>query len=136
VRSLRTKRRLLGLVLPLLLMRLLVPVGFMPMAGPGGLEIALCPAAAVLPPGLATAHAGHHMQHAGHAGGSEPPAAEHHAPCLFAASAAPPLAPGVLLAAAPPALAAANLPAQARDSALPVTPRAQSARAPPEAPLA
>jgi hypothetical protein len=123
-------------VLPLLLLRLLVPAGFMPMAGSGGLEIVLCPAAAALPPGVAMAHAGHHMHHAGHAGGSEPPAAEHHAPCLFAAGAAPPLAPAVLLGAAPAALAAAPLPAQARASAIPVTLRAQSARAPPEALLA
>ncbi len=133
VRSTRTKRRLLALVLPLLLLRLLVPAGFMPMAGAGGLEIVLCPAAAALPPGLAMAHAGHHMHHAGHAGDTAPPAIEHHSPCLFAAGAAPPVPPAVLLAAASPAApAAAPLPAQARATALPVTLRAQSARAPPK----
>ena len=133
MRSTRAKRRLLALVLPVLLLRLLVPAGFMPMAGAGGLEIALCPAAAALPPGLAMAHAGHHMQHAGHAGGTAPPAAEHHAPCLFAAGAAPVAPPAVLLTAPPAAPLAAPLPAQARKIALPVTLRAQSARAPPKA---
>jgi hypothetical protein len=134
VRSTRTKRRLLALVLPLLLLRLLVPAGFMPMADSGGLGIVLCPDQAVLPPGLSVAHMGHHMHHAGHAGGTLPPAAEHHAPCLFAAGAAPPVPPALLFAAgAPAALAAAPLPAQARASALPVILRAQSARAPPEA---
>ena len=134
MRTTRTKRRLLALILPLLLLRLLVPAGFMPMGGAGGLEIVLCPEAAALPPGLAMAHAGHHMQHAGHAGGTAPPAAEHHAPCLFAAGAAPAVPPAVLLAAASPAATtAAPLPAQARKIALPVTLRAQSARAPPQA---
>jgi hypothetical protein len=130
VRSFRTKRRLLILVLPLLMMRLLVPSGFMPMAGTGGLGIALCPAEA----GLPAAHAGHAMHHAGHAGGEHPPSEEHHAPCLFAASAAPPVPATALLAASPPASAvAALLPAQVRASALPVILRAQSARAPPGA---
>jgi hypothetical protein len=134
VRSIRTKRRLLALVLPLLLVRLLVPAGFMPMAGAGGFGVALCPGEAALPPGLMAAHAGHHMHHAAHPGGTEPPASEHHAPCLFAAGAAPPVSPATLLAAAAPAaLAAAPLPAQARDVSLPVIQRAQSARAPPEA---
>lgn len=135
--TLRTKRRLLALVLPLLLLRLLVPAGFMPMAGAGGLGIVLCPQEARLPPGLAMAHAGHAMHHAGHHGGGAPASAEHHAPCLFAASAAPPVPASLLLAAAAPASAtAAPLPRQARASALPVILRAQSARAPPQAALA
>jgi hypothetical protein len=109
-------------------MRLLVPVGFMPMAGHDGLGIVLCPAQT----GLPSAHAGHALQHAGHNGGEHAPADEHHAPCLFAASAAPPVPATALLAAAAPASAVvAQLPAQTRATALPVILRAQSARAPP-----
>jgi hypothetical protein len=134
VRSIRAKRRLLGLILPLLLLRLLIPAGFMPMPGVGGLGIALCPDQAPLPPALMAAHAGHHMDHGAHPGGAGSPAAEHHAPCLFAAGAAAPVPPGELLASAMPApLAAAHLPAQTRSNALPVILRAQSARAPPQA---
>jgi hypothetical protein len=131
VRSIRTKRRLLGLVLPLLLLRLLVPAGFMPFSDGGSFGVALCPGEAALPPGLA-AHVGHAMHHAGHPGRGQP-TAEHHALCLFAASAVPPVPAAALLAsAARAALAAAALPAQARSIALPVILRAQSARAPPE----
>ncbi len=126
----RRTRATVALLLPLLALRLLIPAGFMPMAGVDGtLALALCPDAAPTAP--LPGHAGHHMHHehpgpAGSAGG------EHHAPCLFAASAAPALAsdPGASLQG----LQEISLrPLTAQPSAyIPVSiVRAQRARAPP-----
>jgi hypothetical protein len=93
-----------SLVLPALLLRALIPVGFMPVADAGGLAIGFCPGAGALPPGAAMAHDhGHHMgsQHLDHAGGHLGGAGgAHHAPCLFAASATvagAPTTPALLL---------------------------------------
>jgi len=123
-------------VLPAVLFRALIPVGFMPVveAG-GGLAIGFCPGEAALPPGLAAPvpaqHAAHHHQHH-HSGGSEDPStATHHAPCLFAASATPTPTPTiVLLPAAGPQIAQFG----DHDSVevfLPTILRAQSPRGPP-----
>jgi hypothetical protein len=117
----------LAALLPLLVLRLLIPVGFMPMADAGGLSIALCPGEGPRPPAMT------HLQHLHHGGhhGDTSGGGEHHAPCLFAASAGAALAPAFL------ALALADVPAAgcaAPHTAIRSTPsicRAQSARAPP-----
>lgn len=115
----RRTRRLLALVLPLLVLRALIPAGFMPIAEGGGLIIGLCPGAAGMPPG--------HAHHGGH------PHGEPHAPCLFAASAAPAFSP--LALALPPASAVAlraALPAL-NAPCLPSILRSQTPRGPPAA---
>jgi hypothetical protein len=119
----RPQKRLLAALLPLLVLRLLIPVGFMPMAGSDGLSIGLCPGDGPLPPTLAHLH--HGGQHGGTGGGA------HHAPCLFAASAGAALAPAFLALplSTPPAVPAA-LPRSDRHSP-PSICRAQSPRAPP-----
>ena len=117
-------------MLPLVLLRLLMPAGFMPVAGAGGMTIGLCPgeAAMAVHPGV---HAGHHLQHPGHPSGGAP-AGEHHAPCLFAASAAPAVAPDAL-ATVLPAVAAVRVALFARSATVAIASirRAQSPRAPP-----
>src|SRR6516165_7539556 len=75
--TLRARRRLVLLVLTALLLRALIPTGFMPFAGPGGPHLGFCPAAGALPP---DAHA--------HYGGRGAPPAPHHPTCLFSAGAA------------------------------------------------
>lgn len=86
---------LLGLVLPVLLLRALIPAGFMPAADAGGLSIVLCPGEAALPPGISgAAHASHAHGHVHHAGGAPAaPTTTHHELCLFAVAGAAPLAP-------------------------------------------
>jgi hypothetical protein len=114
-------RALLGLVLPALVLRALIPFGFMPVAGNGGPTMELCPGA--------MAAGGHGPMHHEHSGGSLPGSA--HALCVFAASAAPALAP-VVLAAAPAAdSSAAGRAADPASLQLPTILRAQAARAPP-----
>jgi hypothetical protein len=64
--SVRVKAVALALVLPALLLRGLVPVGFMPMALDGRLEIALCPGTVDVATFIAESkdpHARHHHQH-------------------------------------------------------------------------
>jgi hypothetical protein len=129
--SSRRSRRLLAAVLPLVVLRLLVPAGFMPMADAGGLTLALCPGETASGAAVLSAHAGHHMHDAQH-GGGHAPAAEHHTPCLFAASSAPAVAPGAALIGAPTAPGrVGRRPAAARDFIPASLKRAQSARAPP-----
>jgi hypothetical protein len=131
---LRTSRRRLALlVVPALLLRALIPVGFMPFAGAGGLSIGLCPGAAELPPGVSTPapHAGQtgHTHH--HGGGSGDTGTPHHPACLFSAGVATVFAAALTA----PALVAPALTAlDARVAPLVFLPailRAQSPRGPP-----
>jgi hypothetical protein len=135
----RLRRRRLSwalLALPALLLRAIIPPGFMPVAGEQGFGIEFCPDAAALPPGIAAASAGHaHHHHTGGAGhGGDRGSAVHHAPCLFAASAT--LAPAPMLAEplmAPPADEGTGERAYAGQVFPPTILRAQSPRGPPVA---
>ncbi len=118
----RRSRALLALVLPALVLRALIPFGFMPVAGNGGPVMELCPGVAAMAAG---GHAHHH-----HGGGANGPGSAH-ALCVFTASAAPALAP-VVPASPPAAIALAAAAAAAPTSiSLPTILRAQAARAPP-----
>ncbi|MBV8292071.1 MAG: hypothetical protein JOY55_09700 [Mycobacterium sp.] len=130
---LRTRRQWLAwLLLPALLLRALIPTGFMPVAGAGGLHLGFCPGAGELPPGVAApaTHASHpgHAHHEG--GGRGIPGNPHHPACLFsavatAAFAAPPAdaIPGPALTSLTERIAAPVF--------LPAILRAQSPRGPP-----
>jgi hypothetical protein len=130
---LRTSRRRLALlVVPALLLRALIPVGFMPFAGTGGLSIGLCPAAAELPPGVSTPapHAGQ-TGHTHHGGSPGDTGTSHHPACLFSAGAATVFAATL---SAPALLAPALTTLDARGAQrvfLPAILRAQSPRGPP-----
>ena len=130
---LQTRRQWLAwMLLPALLLRALIPAGFMPVAGAGGLHLGFCPGAGEVPPGVAApaTHASHHG-HAHHDGdGRGIPGTSHHPACVFSAGAA-------TASAAPPTDA---LPAPAPSSLteriaapifLPAILRAQSPRGPP-----
>ncbi len=131
----RRRHRLTGLLLPALLLRALIPLGFMPVVAGGGLAIGFCPGAGLLPSGIAATHhtleAEH--QHAGHSGGAPvaPGSGAHHAPCLFATSATAAFAPAVLV----PAENAAGFALRGVSAAEQLFPatilRAQSSRGPP-----
>jgi hypothetical protein len=121
------------LALPALLLRALIPPGFMPVAAEEGFALEFCPGAAPLPPGiaLASAHA-HHRHHHSPDGGRDPPSATHHTPCLFAASATLAPAPTAVVLLAPQSPEGDAHPLDL--SAGPFVPsilRAQSPRAPP-----
>ena len=122
------------LALPALLLRALVPPGFMPVAEEQGLSIELCPDAGALPPGIAltaSAHSHHHAHHHG-AGGPDSSSATHHAPCLFTASATLAAAPAEVALLAPgPAPHVAAEPARGPQLHLPSIVRVQSPRGPP-----
>jgi hypothetical protein len=134
---LRARRRCwLPLALPALMLRALIPAGFMPVAGAEGLTIGLCPDAG-LPPGFvlpADPHS-HHHHHQHSPGGGDPSSATHHAPCVFAASATLAPAPGATVLLEPRAVRG-----DARVHELKARPfvpsilRAQSPRAPPRLP--
>jgi len=121
------------LVLPALLLRALIPAGFMPLAGAGGLYLGFCPGAGPLPPGLSAsaAHASHaeHGHHGGH-GPVIPDPAHQHPACLFSTGATTAFAATPVVA--PPALASltsrADFPA---GIFLPAILRSQSSRGPP-----
>ena len=118
------------LVIPLLLLRSMVPQGFMPVAAADGL-IGLCPDAAPLPAGMAGAHLHHH-----HGGQPGDPAGHHHfTTCVFAASAtvagAPTLSTLVLAQSVELRFTTLTFPSLH----LPAIVRAQSSRAPPLLPL-
>jgi hypothetical protein len=142
--SLRRRARFITLAcLPVLLLRALTPVGFMPMHdAKGELYLAFCPGIGdtILPPAAtADPHRGHHGMHAqganetGHAGATsrEKPAPPQHDVCPYALSAGPALAytvPDVsAVAPRPPAPPSPDYPS----ISLPPIERAQSARAPP-----
>ena len=67
--SVRRRRRLAWLVLPALLLRALIPDGFMPFAGPAGAYLGFCPGSGTLPSAATelTTHASHggHTHHPG-----------------------------------------------------------------------
>ncbi len=118
-------RALLAATLPALLLRALIPYGFMPVAGSGGAALQLCPGAA----SVAGAPLGHPHHHHHEGSGSADGSA--HALCVFAASAAPAVAP---VAPAMPLHSASltHLEQQGtRSLRLPSILRTQSARAPP-----
>src|ERR1700747_2452129 len=77
------------LVAPALILRAVIPAGFMPFAGPDGAYLGFCPGSGALPPGeseLAT-----HTSHGGHthhgAGAPGAPGTHHHPSCLFSTGA-------------------------------------------------
>jgi len=121
---LRTRRRLTLLVLPVLLLRALIPLGFMPVAAGGGLAIGFCPGEGPMLSGLA----GHAHHAGGGAGGRD---ATHHAPCLFASSASAAFAS--VPVAALPATAGVTAPGErtAIQVFVPAILRTQSSRGPP-----
>jgi hypothetical protein len=129
----KRRRRWALLALPALLLRALIPVGFMPVATADGFSIEFCPDAGPLP-AAASAAADPHAHHHHHTeGGPDRSSASHHAPCPFAASATLAAAPEAAAVAAPPALERA--PGEADVSARAFVPsivRAQSPRAPPD----
>jgi len=125
-------RRLAWLLLPALLLRAVIPIGFMPLAGADGAYLGFCPGAGSLPASaeqLAT-HASH-FGHAHHSGGVPgTPGTQHHPACVFSAGAATEFAS--LLSAA--LAASVSPPPAARVTSLIVLPtilRAQSSRGPP-----
>jgi hypothetical protein len=123
LRAMRARSRpLLAAILPVLLLRALIPFGFMPVAGTGGPAMELCPGAVA----MTGAPFGHHH----HQGAGSPDGAAH-ALCVFAASAAPAVAP--VAPAAPLAATNVSYPGQTGADCirLPSILRAQSARAPP-----
>lgn len=126
---LRSRRRLALLVACALLLRGLIPEGFMPVSGAGGLSVELCPAGGVMPPAMAThealgappGHAGHRVPHPG----------APHPSCVFSTGAS--VAFSVALpaaAAAAPIIVRLSAPAGARQH-VPAILRAQSSRGPP-----
>ncbi|HKE92687.1 MAG TPA: hypothetical protein VKB34_00160 [Povalibacter sp.] len=76
-------------IVPLLVLRAMVPAGYMLMAGEGGLQMMFCPSV-VQPTEQVTAHAGHEhhagMQH-GDAGGHSRGFQHDNAPCPFSLTA-------------------------------------------------
>jgi hypothetical protein len=117
----RRARPLLAAILPVLVLRALIPFGFMPVAGSGGPAMALCPGAEA----MGAAPFGHQHHGTGSPGGSA------HALCAFAASAAPAVAP--VAPAMPLAAACLNCAVQTNGCSirLPSILRTQYARAPP-----
>ena len=129
---LRSRRhQLTWLVLPALLLRALIPAGFMPLAGAGGAYLGLCPGADPAASSALVGHAHHHTHHDGSAPGI-PSGGHHHPACIFSLGATTAAAPTSLLVSALPPLLA---PAEHADSlvCLPPILRAQSSRAPPSA---
>ena len=130
----RTRRqRLNWLLLSALLLRFMIPPGFMPFAGPTGVYLGFCPGAGALPHGAAELAT--HATHPGHAhhsagGGPESPGASHYPGCIFSAGAA------TVFAAVPTAALVTSVPTAtvervAARVSLPAILRAQSARGPP-----
>jgi hypothetical protein len=112
-----------------LVLRALIPVGFMPVSDRGGLYIDFCPGEAQPPGALAAQPLAHHHHHGGADHGTPAPAS--HAPCLFALSASPAFAPAVAMAALMPPAATPRAESPARAVFVPAIVRAQTPRAPP-----
>ena len=128
-----TRRRqwlLAALVLPVLVLRALIPIGYMPVSDRGGFRIDFCPGEAQPPGVLAALRLAHHHHHGGADHGT--PAPESHAPCLFALSASPAFAPAVAIAAIIPPAATAPAESPALRVFVPAIVRAQSPRGPPQ----
>ena len=131
---LRTRRQWLAwLLLPALLLRALIPTGFMPVAGAGGPHLGFCPGAGELPPGaVAPATHGSQGSHAHHGGGDGRgiPVTPHHPACIFSVGAATAFVAPPTYALPAPALAALTE-RIAAPVFLPAILRAQSPRGPP-----
>ena len=121
------------LFLPGLVLRALVPVGFMPEVDRAGVHISFCPGEPQ-PPGalggpLAGAHLAHHHHRGGAARGSRVPAS--YPPCGFALTASPAFVSAApALAQPPPPAVALAIPSASRVPLEGIV-RAQSARGPP-----
>jgi hypothetical protein len=113
---------LLAAVLPCLVLRALIPFGFMPVAGSHGPAMQLCPGAAAM--------AGMVHGDPQHPSGTAP-AGAHNALCAFAASAAPAIAPATAAILTRSSRLSFGGQAPADSLQLPSIVRAQSARAPP-----
>ncbi|HEY2275568.1 MAG TPA: hypothetical protein VGH61_08705 [Steroidobacteraceae bacterium] len=124
------RRRRMLLALPVLVLRALLPVGFMPVSDRGGFHIDFCPGEAQPPGALAAQPLAHHHHHGGADHGAPSPAS--HAPCLFALSGSPAFAPAAPAVAPPPPAASALAADLTSRVSLPAILRAQSARAPPQ----
>jgi hypothetical protein len=140
------RRRFATLLLPALLLRALIPFGFMPLLGGSGLTIGFCPGQGALPAGLVAANV--QLQHAAHpaplghdhalgggphhGGPGDPAHGGHDAPCPFAASAKPVFAPAILALATVAAQAQPSELYAAPTVFLPTVLRAQSPRGPPQ----
>jgi hypothetical protein len=129
---LRSRRhQLTWLVLPVLLLRALIPAGFMPLAGAGGAYLGFCPGASAPAPSALVGHARHHSHDEPGAPGA--PAGGHpHPACIFSLGAATAAAAAVSLVST---VAAPRAPADRADSLVVLPPilRAQSSRGPPPA---
>lgn len=122
----RYRRILIGILLPAMILRAAIPAGYMPAMGADGRPaLVMCSGRVLAQPGVTTS-----ATHDSTAPDTAAPG-QLHAPCLFAASAAP---------APPPAIFAAPGRVLARDAShsagvyefpKPTIIRAQSARAPP-----
>jgi hypothetical protein len=130
----RTRRqRLTWLLLSAVLLRFVIPAGFMPLAGPAGMYLGFCPGAGTLPHSTAALakHAAH-PGHSHHGGGGAPvsPGASHNPGCIFSAGAASVFTavPSAVLLASQ---ATATVESVAAPVYLPAILRAQSARGPP-----
>jgi len=124
----RQRRLTLLLVLPALLLRALIPAGFMPLAGASGAYLGLCPGAG--PATTASEVLGYRThQHPTHDQGGAP-GTHHHAACIFslgattASAAALPIVPAIAPTTGPAAIAGSLV-------LLPTILRAQSSRGPP-----
>ncbi len=127
MRPFRQRSWLAVLLLPAILFRALIPVGFMPaMHGDGRLGVIFCPITVSAGPGLV------HEHHPGHEGGNAGYGSGHHQlACPFAASAGlAPFADFVAPTAAPAEFLALADGVSARHF-VPTILRAQSPRAPP-----
>lgn len=137
------RRRFATLLLPALLLRALIPLGFMPLLGGSGLTIGFCPGEGALPSGLVAANV--QLQHAGHlghdhgpvgaphhGGSGDPARTGHDAPCPFAATAKPAFAPALLALDTGVAPAAPSEALAAPTVFPPAILRAQSPRGPPQ----
>jgi hypothetical protein len=129
--STRRQRRLTWLLLPALLLRALIPVGFMPLAGANGAYLGFCPGAGEVPPAAAApaTHASH-PGHAHHGDGRGIPGTAHHPACVFSAGAVTACAAAPSDAIAAPALTSLTE-RVAAPIFLPAILRAQSPRGPP-----
>ena len=107
--------------MPALLLRAVIPVGFMPLAGPAGAHLGFCPGAGPVPPA-----AGGHAHHPGGAPGSSGT----HQPCVFSGGATTEFAAILSAVLATPTL---QSPSERVTSLvfLPTILRAQSSRGPP-----
>ena len=129
---LRSRRRqLTWLVLPALLLRALIPAGFMPLAGAGGAYLGFCPGAGAPEPSALVGHA-HHHTHDAPGAPAAPSGAHHHPACIFSLGAVTATAAAVPLLSA---VAAPQAPAERADSLVVLPPilRAQTSRGPPPA---